>query len=104
MTISKPEHRPDRPMCAATIRARHAVKLALPQSSRSNADDRLSLDPFDRVEGGDGIVEGSHGADVCPHSSVTSPPDNLPQLGAIGYDDEVNRPGRQRAAPRSGRR
>jgi len=32
-----------------------------------NADDRLSLDPFGRVEGGDGIVEGSHVADVCPH-------------------------------------
>src|SRR4029453_8824705 len=72
-----------------------------PESSRSNADDRLSLDPFGRVEGGDGIVEGSHGADVCPHSSVTSPPDNLTQLGAIGYDDEVNRPAV--SGPRLGR-
>src|SRR5262249_56016299 len=69
--------------------------------SRSNADDRLSLGPFGRVEGGDGIVEGSHGADVCPHSSVTSPPDNLTQLGAIGYDDEVNRPAV--SGPRLGR-
>src|SRR6266481_3017805 len=63
-----------------------------PESLRTNADDRLSLDPFGRVEGGDGIVEGSHVADVCPHSSVSRPPDNLTQLGAIGYDDEVNRP------------
>src|ERR1700740_1035643 len=67
-------------------------RWAIPESSRMNADDRLSLDPLGRVEGGDGIVEGSHVADVCPHSSVTSPPDKLVQLGASGYDDEVNRP------------
>src|SRR5262245_4025965 len=29
-----------------------------------NADDRLSLDPLGRVEGGNRIVEGSHLADV----------------------------------------
>src|SRR4029077_1382001 len=75
--------------------------LALPKSSPTNADDRLSLDPFGRVEGGDGIVEGGHVADVCPHSFVTSPPDNLTQLGAIGYDDEVNRPAV--SGPRLGR-
>src|SRR4026208_2271940 len=57
-----------------------------------NADDRLSLDPPGRVEGGDGVIEGRDVADVRPHSSVTRPPDNLTQLGAIGYDDEVNRP------------
>src|SRR5205823_9739040 len=56
-----------------------------------NADDRLSLDPLGRVEGGDGVIEGRDVADVRPHSSVTCPPDNLTQLGAIGYDDEVNR-------------
>ena len=78
-----------------------ARTLALPESSRTNADDRLSLDPLGRVEGGDGIVEGSHVADVCSHSSVTSPPDNLTQLGAIGYDDEVNRPAV--SGPRLGR-
>ena len=31
-------------------------------------------------------------ADVRPQSSVTRPLDNLTQLSAIGYDDEVNRP------------
>jgi hypothetical protein len=31
-----------------------------------NADDRLSLDPLGPIEGGNGIVEGSHVADVCP--------------------------------------
>lgn len=31
-----------------------------------NADDRLSLDSFGPVEGGDRIVEGSHVTDVCP--------------------------------------
>src|SRR5215475_7260327 len=57
---------------------------------RMNSDDRLSFDPVGPVEGGNRIVEGSHVADVCPHSSVTCPPDNLTQLGAIGYDDEVD--------------
>src|SRR5262249_12774363 len=57
---------------------------------RVNADDRLSLDPFGRVEGGDGIVEGSHVADVCPQPTIPAPLDDLTQLGAIGYDDEVD--------------
>src|SRR3954470_13784833 len=59
--------------------------------SRTNADDRLALDPLDRVEGQDGGIEGRDFADVRPPSPVTRPPDNLTQLGAIGYDDEVNR-------------
>src|SRR5262252_155838 len=60
--------------------------------SRTNADDRLPLASLGRVEGGDGFVESRDVADVRPQSSVTRPPDNLTQLGAIGYDDEVNRP------------
>src|SRR6478672_10360414 len=56
-----------------------------------NADDRLSLGPLGPVEGGDGVIEGRDVADVRPHSPVTRPPDDLTQLGAIGYDDEVNR-------------
>src|SRR5215471_3844232 len=56
-----------------------------------NADDRLSLDPLGRVEGGDGIVEVSHLADVCPQPPIPDPLDELTQLGAIGYDDEVDR-------------
>src|SRR5215468_9110537 len=55
-----------------------------------NADDRLSLDPLGRVEGGNRIVEGSHVADVCPQPTISGPLDDLTQLGAIGYDDEVN--------------
>ena len=55
-----------------------------------NADDRLSLDPLGRVEGGDCVIEGRDVADVRPDSSITCPPDNLTQLGAIGYDDEVD--------------
>src|SRR5438477_13190743 len=43
----------------------------------TNADDRLSLDPLGRVEGGDGIVEGSHVADVCPQPTN---PDALAEL------------------------
>src|SRR5262249_32982721 len=42
------------------------------------------------VEGGDGIVEGRDVADVRPQSSVPYPLDELTQLGAIGYDDEVD--------------
>src|SRR5215471_10343693 len=55
-----------------------------------NADDRLSPDPFGRVEGGNGIIEGSHFADVCPEPTIPDPLDELTQLGAIGYDDEVD--------------
>src|SRR5262247_4148226 len=55
-----------------------------------NADDRLSLDPLGRVEGGDGIVEGSHVTDVCPQPTIPGPLDELTQLGKIGYDDEVD--------------
>src|SRR5438552_15295753 len=61
-----------------------------PESSRMNADDRLSLDPLGRVEGGNRIVEGSHVADVCPQPTNPEPLDELTQLGAIGYDDEVD--------------
>src|SRR5947199_62402 len=55
-----------------------------------NADDRLSLDPLGRVEGGNRIVESSHFADVCPQPTNPDPLDELTQLGAIGYDDEVD--------------
>ena len=66
-----------------------------------NADDRLSLDPLGRVEGGDGIVEGSHVADVCPQPTIPDPLDGLTQLGAIGYDDEVD--SQAASGPRIGR-
>src|SRR5499425_224702 len=55
-----------------------------------NADDRLSLDPLGPVEGGNRIVEGSHVADVCPQPTNPDPLDELTQLGAIWYDDEVD--------------
>ena len=54
------------------------------------ADDRLSLDPLGPVEGGNRIVEGNHGADVCPQSTNPAPLDELTQLGTIGFDDEVD--------------
>src|SRR4051794_17766116 len=56
----------------------------------ANVDDRLPLDPFGRVEGGDGVVEGRDVADVGPQSSVSHPLDDLTQLGTIGLDDEVD--------------
>src|SRR6201984_1795533 len=55
-----------------------------------NANDRLSLDPFGPVEGGNRIVEGSHVADVCPQPTNPDPLEELTQLGAIWYDDEVD--------------
>src|SRR5215469_12289730 len=63
---------------------------------RTNADDRLprdplGRDPLGRIEGGDGIVESRYFADVRPQLSVTHPPDDLTQLGAIGHDNEVDR-------------
>src|SRR5581483_2632595 len=66
-----------------------------------NADDRLSLGPFDPVEGGDGVVEGSHFADVCPQPTIPDPLDDILQLGLIGYNDEVN--GQATRGPRLGR-
>ena len=66
-----------------------------------NADDRLSLDPLGRVEGGYPIVEGSHVADVCPQPTNPDPLDEFTQLGAIGYDDEVD--GQAAGGPRLGR-
>src|SRR5215831_11710831 len=66
-----------------------------------NADDRLSLDPLGWVEGGDGIIEGSHLAHVCPQPTIPDPLDDLTQLGAIGYDDEVD--SQAASGPRLGR-
>src|SRR3954451_25369926 len=66
-----------------------------------NADDRLSLDPLGRVEGGNRIVEGSDVADVCPQPTIPDPLDELTQLGAIGYDDEVD--SQAATGPRLGR-
>ena len=37
----------------------------VPESSRTNTDDRLPLVSLSRVEGGDGIVERRDVADVC---------------------------------------
>ena len=62
-----------------------------PESSRTNADDRLPADPLGRIESGDGIVEGRDVADVRPQSSVPHPLDDLTQLGTIGLDNEVTR-------------
>src|SRR5438874_12581395 len=49
-----------------------------------NADDRLSLDPLGRVEGGNRIVEGSHVADVYPQPTNPDPLDDLTQLARSG--------------------
>src|SRR5215469_11353055 len=64
-------------------------------------DDRLSLDPLGPIEGGNRIVEASHLADVCPQPTNPDPLDELTQLGAIGYDDEVD--SQAASGPRLGR-
>src|SRR5215469_12413558 len=56
----------------------------------TNADDRLALDSLGRVERGDGVVEGRDVADVRPQPTIPYPLDEITQLGAIGYDDEVD--------------
>src|SRR6476660_4574828 len=61
-----------------------------PRVLRTNADDRLPVASLGRVEGGDGFVEGSHVANGCPQPTIPDPLDELAQLGAIGYDDEVD--------------
>ena len=53
--------------------------IAVPKSSRTNADDRLPLASLGRVEGGDGVVEGRSRSDVRPQSSVPHPPHDLAQ-------------------------
>src|SRR5207248_5799926 len=65
------------------------VRIGAPSFLRKTTNDRLSL-ASRLVEGGNGIVEGSHFADVCPQPTIPHPLDGLTQLGAIGYDDEVN--------------
>src|SRR5436190_703924 len=63
-----------------------ACAWAIPKSSLANADNRLSLDPLGRVEGGDGIVEGSHVTDVDEllRAEVES---RLTDASAPGADD-----------------
>src|SRR5215217_4762710 len=57
---------------------------------RTNVDDGLPLASLGGVQRGDGIVEGRHVADVGPQSSVTHPAHDLPQLGTIGLDNEID--------------
>src|ERR687891_1357690 len=64
---------------------------AVCESLWTYADDRLPLASLGRVEGRNGIVEGRDVADVRPQPSVTHPPDDLTQLGAIGLDNKVDR-------------
>src|SRR3954453_2173884 len=70
---------------------RCSIRTPLRHRLRTNADDRLPLDPRSRVEGGDGNVEGRDIADVRPQSSVPDTLEDLAQLGTIGLDDEVDR-------------
>lgn len=73
----------------------------LPVSLWANADDRLPLDPLGRIEGSNGIVEGSDVADVRPQTSLPDPLDDLTQLGTISFDDKVN--SQTASRPRLGR-
>src|ERR671930_798311 len=72
-------------------RRKRSVPRAFPVSSRMNADDRLPRASFGRVEGGDSIVEGGDGADVRAQASIPHSLNDLAQLRAVGFDDEVDR-------------
>jgi hypothetical protein len=52
-------------------------------------------------EGGDGVIESRYFADICPQPTIPHPLDNLTQLRAIGYDDEVD--SQAASGPRLGR-
>src|SRR5262249_31397036 len=93
--------RAPRPKVQFRRNASRAEPLALPESSRTNADDRLPLGSLVRVQGGDCVVEGRDVADVRPQSSVPHPLDDLTQLGTIRLDNEVAR--RAGGGPRLGR-
>ena len=80
------------------MEARWAARI---DRRRTNADDRLPVDPLGRIEGGDGLVEGRDVADVRPQPSCTNPLDDLTQLGAIGQDNEIDR--QAVSGPRLGR-
>src|SRR5690242_19564047 len=56
-----------------------------------NADDRLPRASVGQVEGGDGTVEGGDGADIRAQPSVPHSLNDFAELGAIGFDDEVDR-------------
>lgn len=62
-----------------------------PQSSRADADDRLSADPNGRAERANGCVESRSLADVRSQPSVPHPLHDLTQLGTIEFDDKVDR-------------
>src|SRR5690349_9650848 len=59
--------------------------------SGTDADDCLSLGPFGRVEGRDGVIERRHRADVRPQSPLPDAIDDRAQLGAVRLDDEIDR-------------
>src|SRR4051812_15599424 len=67
------------------------VMTRSPRSLRTNADDCLPVAALGRVEGGNGVVEVGHGADVRAQAAVPHPLDDLGQLAAIGFDDEIHR-------------
>src|SRR3569623_567572 len=69
--------------------------------SPAYADDRLAPASLGLVERADGLVEGRDGADVRPQSSLPDPLDEFTQLGAIRYDNEVDRQAAR--GPRLGR-
>ena len=60
-----------------------------PRVLRTNADDRLPIASLGRVEGGDGFVEGSHVADVCPQPTIPDPLDDLTQLSGLIFDGSL---------------
>src|SRR3954451_5826552 len=93
---------PHRPGHAAHADPRGgAGPVAVPESSRTDADDRLPLVSLGRVEGGDGIIQSRDVADIRPQSSVPHPLHDLTQLGTIGLDNEID--GQAVGGPRLGR-
>src|SRR5689334_20848816 len=64
--------------------------LVPPKLLRADLNNRLALASLGRVESGNRVVEGGDLSDVCAQSSVPHPLDDLTQLTAIGFHNEVD--------------
>jgi len=88
---NSPSFETDDDMALTHLRLRNSERDASQARSRTNSDDRLSLDALGRIERGNGVIEVRDIADVRAQASVPHSLDDLTQLGAVGHDNEVDR-------------
>ena len=66
-------------------------RLPFPWISWTNADDRLPGVALGGVKGSDGVSKGRDLADVCPQPPVPHQLDDLTQVSAVGFNNEIHR-------------